>query len=484
MAAKDEFSKPGYVLDWLSGLGVPYTSMDGDVAAWWQWYTATSKWYDRVGFDYQRKRRRRYRLYTLHPARRVCREWASLMFDGGTAFTASAGRADEWLKAWAEESRLLVVGKRCAERAFALGTGAIALWFDVPADASSPVRIRPRRYDARMMVPLDWDDDEVTACAFVTAAFVGGRRVTQACAHVPSPETGTYHVLTRMWDSRGEVVEDGSVIADLDTQQPLPTFAVMRPALDNCVADSSPLGVSVFHDAVDACKAVDEAFDACVRELLVCKPRLFVTDDLLRVVDDRGRQVVVPSAPEETVIRAVAGMSGDEMIKTFQPQLRSDQLTRMLNEARAQLGDLTGFGSAYFCSDRAGGLKTATEVAADSSALMRNLANHEAEAGSTLSRALAAAVSCARSLCGADVEDGDVRVRVSWDDSIVEDTPAEKAQMQSEIAAGIASAWEYRARFYGEPEEVARQRAQEASGGAAGAGTWPQGPSDPYAAAV
>ena len=467
MAAKDEFTKPGYVLEWLSGLGVPYTSMDGDVAAWWQWYTATSKWYDRVGFDYQRRRRRRYRLYTLHPARRVCREWASLMFDGGTEFTADAEGADAWLKRWASDSRLLVVGKRCAERSFALGTGAIALWFDVPADASRPVRVRPRRYDARMMVPLDWDDDEVTACAFVTTAFVGGRKVTQACAHVPSADTGTYHVLTRMWDSRGVVVEDGSVIADLDTLQPLPTFAVMRPALDNCVADGSPLGVSVFHDAIDACKAVDEAFDACVRELLVCKPRLFVSDDLLQVVDDNGKRIVVPSSPEETVIRAVTGASGDEVMKTFQPQLRSDQLARMLNEAKAQLGDLTGFGSDYFCSDRQGGLKTATEVAADSSALMRNLANHEAEAGSTLSRTLSAAVSCARSLCGADVADGSVGVEVTWDDSIVEDTPAEKAQMQAEIAAGIAAPWEYRRRFYGEPEGLARERAAEAASGTA-----------------
>lgn len=466
MATKDEFSKPGYVLDWLSGLGTPYTSMDGDIAAWWEWYTATSRWYRRTGFDYQRKRRRRYRLYTLHPARRVCREWASLMFDGGTEFTAGAERADAWLKRWADETRLLVVGKRCAERAFALGTGAIALWFDVPADASRPVRVRPRRYDARMMVPLDWDDDEVTACAFVTTAYVGGRRVTQASAHVPSAETGTYHVLTRMWDSRGVVVEDGSVIADLDTLQPLPTFAVMRPALDNCVADGSPLGVSVFNDAVNACMAVDEAFDACVRELLVCKPRLFVSDDLLQVVDESGRRVVVPSAPEETVIRSVTGMTGDEVMKTFQPQLRSEQLARMLNEAKAQLGDLTGFGSDYFCSDRQGGLKTATEVAADSSALMRNLANHEAEAGSTLSRTLSAAVSCARSLCDADVEEDFGGVTVTWDDSIVEDTPAEKAQMQAEIAAGIAAPWEYRARFYGEPEGVARQRAAEAASGA------------------
>lgn len=463
MAAKDEFSIPGCTLDWLKNFGVPYTSMQGNVETWWEWYTAKAKWYDRKGFDWQSKRQHSYRLYTLHPARRVCREWASLMFDDGTTISAEQPKANEWLERWANSNRLLVVGKRCTERAFALGTGAIALWFNIPDDAAKPASIRPRRYDARMMVPLDWDDDEVTACAFVSRTHVGGQSLIQAQAHIPNAETGTYHVLTSLWDKSGKQVSADGVIADFDSMQPLPTFAIFRPAIDNCIADSSPFGMSVFDDAIDACKAVDEAFDTCVRELLVSKPKIFMSDDLLDIVDDNGKKIVVPLAPEETVIRTISGSSGDDLLKTFQPNVRSDSLARMLNEAKAQLGDLTGFGTSYFQSEKSGGLKTATEVSSDNSALMRNLANHEAEIGSALERTITAALSCARSLGIADIEEDPGYVFVSWDDSIIEDTPAEKAQMQAEIAAGIASAWEYRVRFYGEDEATARTRAAEAS---------------------
>lgn len=87
----DEFSVPECAVKWLRGLGYePYSSMDAYVARWWGWYTATSRWYERAAVDYSsgRPRRRDYRCYSIRPARRVCREWASLMFDEGTRFAA------------------------------------------------------------------------------------------------------------------------------------------------------------------------------------------------------------------------------------------------------------------------------------------------------------------------------------------------------------------------------------------------------------
>ena len=45
----------------------------------------------------------------------------------------------------------------CLVRAFGLGTGAWALWVD--GDAG---KVRVRHYDARMIVPLTWDEDGCT----------------------------------------------------------------------------------------------------------------------------------------------------------------------------------------------------------------------------------------------------------------------------------------------------------------------------------
>ena len=290
--------------------------------------------------------------------------------------------------------------------------------------------------------------------------------MTQATLHRLDPATGSYHVSPAFFDARGERVSPPGFLDDLDTGQPLPTFCLVRPAVDNVVADCSPMGQSVFEDALDAVRAVDSAFDTVVRELSVTKPRVFMSDELLRpALGPGGRTVAVPSPPEETVIRAVQGVTGEPLISTFQPDIRADALRAMLDCALAELGDLTGFGQQYFTLSKPGGLKTATEVSADSSALMRNLRKHEAAVGAALSAMLGAACSCAASVLGADAGDFG-RVRVAWDDSIVEDTPAEKAQFLSEVASGISAPWEYRARFKGEDEQTARERAAEAGGSA------------------
>lgn len=73
----------------------------------------------------------------------------------------------------------LAAAQECVVRAFGLGTGAWALWVDA---GSREVRVR--RYDARMVVPLTWDEEGVTECAFVTRAFWRGRAVDQVQLHL------------------------------------------------------------------------------------------------------------------------------------------------------------------------------------------------------------------------------------------------------------------------------------------------------------
>ena len=51
-------------------------------------------------------------------------------------------------------------------------------------------------------------------------------------------------------------------------------------------------------------------------------------------------------------------------------------------------------------------------------------------------------------------------VRVQFDDSIIQDTAAEKEQDMREVGVTMG-AWEYRMRWYGEEESIARARAAE-----------------------
>ena len=51
-------------------------------------------------------------------------------------------------------------------------------------------------------------------------------------------------------------------------------------------------------------------------------------------------------------------------------------------------------------------------------------------------------------------------MRVQYDDSIIQDTVAEKAQDMAEVGVTM-NAWEYRTKWYGEDEKAAKVRTNE-----------------------
>lgn len=376
-------------------------------------------------------------------------------------------RCTDWLEAWLAETGFMAAAQATVVRAFGMGTGAWALWVD--ADAG---KVRVRHYDARMVVPLTWDGEGVTECAFVTRAFYRGRAVDQLQMHLRggssfSPdesgevprwpaEAGTdgYRIVMACFDEQGNEVAPSGVCPVYETGSPHPTFAVVKPAVDNARVDMSPYGQSVFADAVDAIQAVDLAFDAMISEVDNGEMRVFLSDVLFdQESDGKGRRVSIPFGRQDcTVFRKV--MSTEDTIQEFAPALRTDAQAKALRTALQMLGDLTGFGIGYFGFDGAGYVKTATEVSSDNSALMRNIRRHEHALEGAIAGICRAVMEASRSLGAELSNEGDVRV--TFDDSIITDTSAEKRQDMDEVTAGLMETWEYRAKWYGEDEAAAR----------------------------
>lgn len=458
--AENEFGIPACALREIAARGYAAPlDMSAHIERWYGWYTGGADWYEEryAGVDGRPRKRRKL---SLRPARRVCREWASLIANEMGARTDSP-RANAWLQGYCDETGLFTLFQRGVERAFALGTGAMALWFDVSDEGAS---VRVRRYDAKMVVPLTWDEDGTTECAFCTRVTVAGEQAVQLQMHVL--EGGTYHVVTKVW-SDGEPVPAASagIIEDFDTGCPVPTFCLLSPAIDNTVQDTSPYGMSVFEDAVDTMKVLDTAWTALYDETDLMRAVLMLPDSMIdvRQTGPDGRTRAVPFGDQEQrLYRLTSSAIGEEgRPYAFAPQMRTSSIYETYCAALSALGDECGFGSQYFRPDRSGGLKTATEVSADNSALMRNIRNHENALGKGLGRLLTALCVCARAHCGADVEEEVSPVEVTWDDSIITDTQAEKRQMLAEIAAGVVPKWMYLREFYGMGEGEARAAAPE-----------------------
>lgn len=132
----------------------------------------------------------------------------------------------------------------------------------------------------------------MTECAFVTRAFWWGRAVDQLQMHLRGGGTGFsasssleaggvdtgglsfspyesagrggYRIVTVCFGEHGNEVAPTGVCPVYETGSPYPTFAIVKPAVDNTRVDMSPYGQSVFADAVDAIQAVDLAFDAMI----------------------------------------------------------------------------------------------------------------------------------------------------------------------------------------------------------------------------
>lgn len=491
----DEYWVPEHVKEYLRRLGfvLPLDDMEPWIRSWDDWMSARGDFYDYrdkdgMGRVYAVHRR------SIHPAMRACKEWGSLLLNEDVRMACENQRATDWINGFFSSTNFMAQAQATVVRAFGLGTGAWALW----ADAGRR-RVRVRHYDARMVVPLTWDEDGVTECAFVTRAFYRGRAIDQLQMHLRGGDgtlggtsfssgssssfpdcaygmpgmggEGTYRIVTVCFDRDGKRIEPAGVEPVFDTGCAEPTFGIVRPAITNTRVDMSPYGQSVFADAVDAVQAVDLTFDALVNEVDVSKMRVFLSDVLFDRETSGDRSVTIPFGRQDcTMFRKV--MSTEDTIQEFAPALRTASQAEAFRIALQMLGDLTGLGIGYFDFDESRGyVKTATEVSSDNSALMRNIRRHENAMEGAICGIARAVMRVSRAL-GEDVpEEGGMRVQ--FDDSIIQDTAAEKAQDMAEVGVTLAP-WEYRMRWYGEDEATARARAAEVG---AGGGNAPGGSS-------
>ena len=137
----------------------------------------------------------------------------------------------------------------------------------------------------------------------------------------------------------------------------------------------------------------------------------------------------------------------------FNPDFRDGSLRAGLNELLRRIEFSCGL-SYGIISDPGQREMTATEIVSAKQRLFSTVK----EIQNTLERALEELLNImnywADFLPG--VPAGGYRTDYRWDDSIVTDTTAEKAQFLQEIAAGVRQPWEFRVRFLGETKEQAK----------------------------
>lgn len=454
--AKEIIKDAGYEL---------YTTMDTHIQEWYSWYTTSNDDFYKVdyvvkaGDDERRDTRPRY---SLKPAKRVCREYASLILTEDTEISVETSKANAWLQDYLSRNSFWPSGQNLIERAFAIGTGGWVLDYDKRESAEDSV-VRIQRHDARMLKPLSWDTEGITECAIADRITHKGKSIERLALYVL--DGGTYHVKMHLIKDNAEITpEELGYISDFDTLSSRKPFGIVVPGIDNTLADFSPYGMSIFADAVDAIKAVDLAFDSLYQEVDLTQVKIFASEEMLDIDVQNGKAIPLSKQDMQTY-RMMEGQSASRFIDIFSPNIRTEPLKQALNIALAELGEACGFGQNYFTLDKTGGLKTATEVVADNGALMRNVKKHENVVRGAIQDVMGALLDAARIHCGAKIEPDFGAITVKFDDSVITDTQTAKTQMLAEIAAGVRPRWHYLVEFDGLSEEESKAQLPEETSG-------------------
>lgn len=438
---------PDFVRERIKSLGYvcPYGAMQGHIDAWRAMLDADGKFWDYYskndGIVYKVHRR------SVKPAQRVSEEWASLIMNDDTTVQTDSEQCTEWLADWMAGNGFLAKGQLNVADAFALGTAAWALCPDTEKGI-----VKARRFSANMIIPLSWDDDDITECAFCSKTVIKGREYTQLQVHTCEK---TYRIRLYLWGAKDEPVNPESVgmLDELETGSTWPTFAVIKPAIKNRFVEFSPYGQAIFASHEDVLKSVDLTYDALMNEVDIAKARVFLSDLLFEHSEDENGKRLIPFGKEDlTTFRMVQASS--DFIKEYAPTMRTDSQVQAYRTALQTLGDRCGFGSSYFDINKSGGIRTAEEVSSGNSELMRNIKRHENGIGAALASMFHALLAIERNKMGVALEDEGV-IRVSFDDSIITDTMSEKQQDLSEVNLTM-NPWEFRAKWYGEDEDTAK----------------------------
>ena len=242
-----------------------------------------------------------------------------------------------------------------------------------------------------------------------------------------------------------------------------PLFAYFKIPFGNTVDKDSPLGVSVFARAIKHLHEADKQFDSLLWEYAGGELAVHANEETF---ETHNGLPVVPKGKERLFwINKLDAQTqnGAPLLDTFSPALRDSNYINGLNRIVTQIED--------DCFLQRGSLtdqyphnneRTAKEVIYNKQVFYDAVTGIQTSLQSALND-LIYAMYCLATLYEL-APDGDYDATFKWDDSIISDTESERMRDQQEVQLGLMAKYEYRMKWFGEDETVAKQKIAEIEG--------------------
>lgn len=247
------------------------------------------------------------------------------------------------------------------------------------------------------------------------------------------------------------------------TKSPTKLFQIIQPNIANNVDLDSPLSVSVYGNAIPTLKAIDNAYDSLNNEIELGRKRIVADSDQFTRVNEKGQTLRTFDTKDGLfyIVPRAEGRISDgqkQLLEDISGQLRVNDIVAALNQHLNTLSSKVGLGENYYrYTDAQKGVTTATQVISENSTLYKNMRKHEILLKDTLQDMVLALIYLNNNFTSnptiTELKKEDIVVQ--FDDSIIEDTEAQKTSDRQDVNNGVMSKVEYRMKYYGEDEATA-----------------------------
>lgn len=434
-------------------------------------------------------------LFRLNTAKAVSAELASLVWGEEAQFSVSTNGWVEQrnedgvvmnpdpLAAFVEDVlRKNAFGEKLQElieQGLALGGSAIKVWAEperrgaaADEDNGEPARVIRLGYCmADQFVPLAWDNARVTEGVFISRRARKGWYYTRLEWHRWNGET--YVITNELYKSemqrgamagmnqdilgiRCPTAELQEMFPGLEPETVVPVeeslFSYFRTPIANNIDDNSPLGVSIYANALETLHAIDICYDSFVTEFRLGKKKIIVPARFLRMVADpeTGRLVRYFDPNDETYV-GVADDDSTAGVHDISVELRVEEHVAALNALLSILCLQIGFSANTFSFDEhQGGIKTATEVVSENSKTFKTVRTVQNQLRPMLEHMVRNIIDVAI-LYGMEWEGQSVErlaaggweVKVTFDDGVTQDRQTNLNEGVMLVGAGLMSKYKF-----------------------------------------
>jgi A118 family predicted phage portal protein len=396
------------------------------------------EWHD---IEYQtvngKKKRKRA---SMRMAKVASQKMATLIFNEKCEINISDQQLEETIKGILKENKFNREFRRYLEYGFALGGMVMKAYYE-------DQKIKVSYATADCFIPIAWDSFRVTEGVFVSTFRKGESRLTHLEWHLW--EDGKYIIRNELYEAKndqelGVKVALKTYFKDLEEQITFNSvqktiFVYFKPNIANNFDTNSPMGISIFANALDTLQSLDVAFDSFQREFALGKKRIIVPSSALKAVIDpeTGTSQRYFDADDEVYEAMHLGDMDPNanQIKDTSAELRVTEHIAAINALLNIFAMQIGFNAGTFTFDGVG-VKTATEVVSENSETFRTKQDHETNVEAAIQELVDAIVEIGDAF---DVfaRPGDYEVSVAFDDSIAQDKNADIDEQIKLISNGL-----------------------------------------------